>query len=384
MEVKELMDYESQEDAFKKCGHVRSRLVWGDPERIPEPWLTVFIPTYKRVNLLEEALNSVVQQWHTDFFWDIVVVDNEPDDGKANDTERLIREFDNPRILYYRNSENIRPGDNFNRGIYLARGKWVTMLHDDDLLVANALQSLEKLINLYDREDRPLGAIAAQYIQFDYDAARNEVKADIPGMNKYLSENPINMAMYHLTHRNVEVLGHIGGSVPSNGTTFLRAAVLEAGGFNEDYGISGDLILFYNIENHYSVYQTLTPLGFYRWGNNSMIKRESTFRVIRDGFLFREYVYRKHKMVGRLFRNCHYYKFSNDVLNERNRVSTDQLVLKDFDEIYDKRPRPLWYLFYRVVISRCYTLHKKAEGKALMRKLTREWKRNETNLKNPA
>lgn len=369
-----MLDYESREDCFRKCEHVRSRLVYGDPTRIPEPWLTVVVPTYKRVNLLEEALRSVLTQYHTDYFWDVVVVDNEPDDGKENDTERLIRELDSERILYYRNSENIRPGDNFNRGILLARGKWITMLHDDDLLVANTLQNLGKLIDLYDRPESPLGAIAAQYIQFDYDSVRNEVKADIPGMNRYLCEHPLDMCMYHLTHRNVEILSHIGGSVPSNGTTFLRKAVLEAGGFNEDFGISGDLILFYNIENTYAVYQTLTPLGFYRWGNNSMVKRESTYRVIRDGYLFREYVYKKHKLVGRLFRNCHYYKFTKDVLSERNRVCPDRLTLKDFDDIYSKRPNMVWYFIYRTVISKFYTLYKRREGKRTARRFAREQK----------
>ena len=377
MEKLPTIDYESRENCFKKMEHVKSRLICGDPSLIPEPWLTVFVPTYKRVNLLEEALRSVLTQWHTNFFWDIVVVDNEPDDGKENDTERLIRKLDSERILYYRNSENVCPADNFNRGILLSRGKWVTMLHDDDLLVADTLQKLGKLIELYDRPAIPLGAIAAQYIQFDYDSARNEVKADIPGMNKYLCEHPLNTSMYHLTHKNVEILGHIGGSVPSNGTTFLRKAVLDAGGFNDNYGISGDLILFYNIENEYAVYQTLTPLGFYRWGSNSMVKRESTYRTIRDGYLFREYVYKKHRIVGKLFRNCHYYRFTKDVLNERNRVCSDQLTLKDYDDLYSKRPNMLWYLFYRVVIGRIYSLYKKRESQSTAKKLMRKQEREQ-------
>ena len=368
MEGQTILDYESREDSFAKCAHVKSRFIYGDPSYIPDPWLTVLVPTYKRVNLLKEALQSVLTQLHTSFFWDVIVLDNEADDGKENETERLIREIDNKRILYYRNSENVRPADNFNRGILLARGKWVAMLHDDDLLVANTLRNLEKIILCYDRPEAPLGAIAAQYIQFEYDPVRNEVKADIPGMNNWLCTHSESIQLYHLTHRNVQILGHIGGSVPSNGTTFLRKAVLDAGGFNEDFGISGDLILFYNIENEYHVYQTLSPLGFYRWGNNSMIKLESTRRTIRDGFAFREYVYRKHPLIGRLFRSCHYRKFTTDVINERNRVCSDQLTLHDFDDVYDKRPNPLWYLIYRTVISRGYTRVKKIESKRLAKR----------------
>ena len=81
-----------------------------------------------------------------------------------------------------------------------------------------------------------------------------------------IEHKPKTEILYRLTHNHVKVLGHIGGTVPSNGSTYRREAVLEMGGFNEDYGISGDLILLYNIENRYEVYQTTTPLGFYRLG----------------------------------------------------------------------------------------------------------------------
>lgn len=245
MKSRSVINYEPREDCFKKCQHVKSRLVYGNPEYIREPWITVLVPTYKRVNMLEEALNSILTQLYTDFFWDIIVVDNEPDDGVENDTERLIRKIDNKRILYYRNSENIRPGDNFNRGFLLARGEWVMMLHDDDFLVSNALKTMGDLISAYDTERIPLGAIAPSYIQVTYDAAHDEIHADMSAINKELCSQPANYRLYKITHSNLKVLSHIGGTAPTAGCTFRRRAVMEAGGFNEDYGISGDLILFY-------------------------------------------------------------------------------------------------------------------------------------------
>lgn len=360
-----MIDYESRENCFAKCAYVQSRLVYGDPDVIPQPWLTVLVPTYRRTMLLKEALSSIIDQWHTDFSWDIVVLDNEPDDGEENETERLIRKLDNKRILYYRNSEHIRPGDNFNRGFLLARGKWVMMLHDDDLLILNTMQTMGRLIRAYDTPEQPLGAIAASYVQVEYDPARNEIKADIPGLNNYWCNQPHNYLLYQLTHSNVKVLAHIGGTAPTNGSTFLRTAVIEAGGFNEDYGISGDLILFYNIESKYNVYQTTFPLGFYRWGSNGMINSKSTYHVIRDGYDFREYIYAKKEnhLIGRLFRNCHYRKFSTDAVHEHNNVSRDQLTLSDFDEIYSKRPNPIWYIFYKGIISRIYGRYKHYQGK---------------------
>ena len=184
------INFESREDCLLKCDYVKSRLVYGDLSNGLTPWITVLIPTYKRAGMLEEALNSVLSQWHTDFFWDVIVLDNEPDNGQENDTERLIRQIDNKRVLYYRNSEHMRPGDNFNRGFLLARGEWVMMLHDDDLLVSNALQIMGRLIHMYDESNKILGAVVTSYIQVEYDTLCHKMKADVAGMNQYLCNHP--------------------------------------------------------------------------------------------------------------------------------------------------------------------------------------------------
>lgn len=375
-----IIDYGRMEDCFEKTKHVKSTLLYGDCSAIPQPWLTVFIPTYRRVDLLQQALDSVLRQWHTDFLWDIIIVDNEPYDGKANATERLIRKIDNPRILYYRNSENMRPGDNFNRGIFLARGKWVTMLHDDDLLIHNTLQNIGKLIKAYDGLDKkPLGAIAAAYSQFRFEPEHPfDCMPHIHSLNKYYCDLPVNYHMYRLTHTNVLMTSHLGGSVPSNGATYLRSAVLETGGFNDDLGISADLVLYYCIENRYAIYSTLTPLGFYRWGANTMIKPESTWKTIQAGYDIREYAYSEtlfSRLMGAMFRNCHYRKFTSDVINERNAVSKEKVTLDLYDDICSKRPNRFWYFIYIHVVLRSYYFYKKLQTERIYKKVVKGLKK---------
>ena len=366
MDKRPMINYEQRENCFVKCEHVKSRLVWGDESVIPKPWITVVMPTYRRPHLLKEALYSVLKQQHTDFLWDIIIVDNEPDDGKENDTERLVRQVNDSRILYYRNSENIWVGDNFNRCFSLARGEWVAMLHDDDLLMSNALKTIGFLIRAYDTKDRPLGAIAASYVQVEYDPVLDSIKEDIHQIDMHHSQRPISMEMYHITHNNVKAFAHIGGAAPTNGSTFRRRAVIDIGGFNESHGISGDLMLFYRLENEYAVYQTLAPIGFYRWGVNSMMNKDSLHRVINDNFEYREYIYQKsrvNQLVGKLLRNCHYRCFSMSAIEERVRINGESICLSDFDDIYNKRPNIIWYIFYKVCIAKAYGMYKKLETK---------------------
>lgn len=364
------LNYEEKRN-FIHIKDIRTRLKYGNVNNIKTPWITVIIPTYRRVKLLKEALDSVLSQVHCDFMWDIIIVDNEPDDGKINATERLIREVNSPRVLYYRNSFNVRPGDNFNRAMQIARGKWVSFLHDDDILIHNALQKIGKLIKAYSfKHGKPLGAISAKYFQFLYDKKRNKVLANIAELNNKFTNLPFSYQMYHLTHYNIWFTANIGGDVPSNGTTFNRKAALECGGFIEDFGISSDLILFYRLENKYRVYSTVQPLGFYRWGANTMVKVESTRKVIKDGYDFREYVYSKSfitRMWGKIFKNVHNRLFTTEVVNAKNMNTSknERIKVKDFLLSETRLPNKIWYAIYVIFIRKMYFLYKRIEGKIM-------------------
>lgn len=373
------INYEKHKDCFKDTEHITSTLLYGDLNDIKDPLFTILIPTYSRAALLKNALDSVLNQWHTSFFWDVIVLDNEAYDGKPNATERLIRKVDNPRVLYYRNSEHMRPGDNFNRGIYLARGKWVMILHDDDLLIANSLQNMGKIISfLEDISKKPLGAVSVKYHQFTYDPEHpNNHWADVLRAQNYYISLPTNYALWPLTHKNVLFTGHIGGDVPSNGAAYRREAVLEMGGFNDDFGISADLILYYRMENKYSVYSTLVPYGFYRWGVNTMARPDSTYKTIKAGYDFREYVYSKNiftRLWGHLFRTSQHRRFTAEVIRQKKSSVKTDISLHTFDNICDRKPNLHLYAFYVYVVRGLYE-------KIFSRKVYRIYKKSLKHLK---
>ena len=376
------INYEKNENCFQKTKHVKSILLYGDVTFFPRPLFTLLIPTYKRVEFLQEALESAIKQWHVPFEWEILVLDNEKYDGKSNETEMLIRKLHNPRIIYYRNSENIRPGDNFNRGIYLARGKWVMMLHDDDILFHNSLRNMYNLLTALDHVNkRQVGAISAKYHQFKYDEEKPDShKEEIENTHNWYAFQPMNYGLYKLSHSNVIFTGHIGGDIPSNGTTFLREAVLKVGGFNDDFGICADLVLFYALENYYDVYSTAVPYGFYRWGKNTMAKKESAYETIKFNFDFREYVYNKgffHKIWGFLFRKCQHRRFSINVLGYRKIGVGDKINISEYESICSLDVNRSFYVFYALIVRYVFEKYKGWEMTRLYRKIVKEISSND-------
>jgi glycosyltransferase involved in cell wall biosynthesis len=97
------------------------------------PFLTIAIPTYRRADLLAEAVRSALAQ-QLDRPIEVVVVDDDPQStGHARLLED-VPEIAAANFRYLRNRGNLGDFGNHSRCVASARGKWLTILHDDDLL----------------------------------------------------------------------------------------------------------------------------------------------------------------------------------------------------------------------------------------------------------
>lgn len=101
-----------------------------------KPLVSICIPTYNRVNYLKQALNSAVNQTYRNI--EIIVCDNCSQDL----TFDVVKSFTDPRIRYYRNISSIQPTSNWHKSIAYAKGEWVTLLGDDDLLDIHYVNTL--------------------------------------------------------------------------------------------------------------------------------------------------------------------------------------------------------------------------------------------------
>lgn len=91
-----------------------------------DPVVTVVIPTYNQAGYLREALASVLAQSFHD--WEVIVINNFSED----DTVAVVESFADFRIKleHFRNNGVI--GASRNRGIALARGRYIAFLDSDD------------------------------------------------------------------------------------------------------------------------------------------------------------------------------------------------------------------------------------------------------------
>ena len=104
------------------------------------PKVSVIIPTYNRLPMLKEAVDSVLAQDFEDF--ELIVVDDGSTDGTAEEIERYGK-----RVHLLQHPENRGVSAARNKGILRARGKYIAFLDSDDLWVKGKLKIQVTFLN---------------------------------------------------------------------------------------------------------------------------------------------------------------------------------------------------------------------------------------------
>ena len=100
--------------------------------------VSVIMPSYNTAEYICESIKSVVSQTYEN--WELIIVD----DCSTDNTDEVVAQFSDKRIIYLKNEKNSGAAVSRNRALKAARGKWIAFLDSDDLWRAD---KLEKQIN---------------------------------------------------------------------------------------------------------------------------------------------------------------------------------------------------------------------------------------------
>lgn len=111
------------------------------------PLISIAMPTCNRADsYLRQAIQSAVAQTYPNI--EIIVSDN----CSTDNTEQLVKSFNDSKIRYFRQSKNIGMVPNSNFCLDEAKGAYFILLHDDDLLdhdfVSNCMNAVNDDTNI--------------------------------------------------------------------------------------------------------------------------------------------------------------------------------------------------------------------------------------------
>jgi len=127
---------------------------------IPTPLVSICIPTYNRARYLECLLGWLAGQ-QANYPFEIVISDN----ASTDDTQQVVEAFlDRLPIAYFRQEANIELYKNLYFACSKGRGKYITYLADDDIIV---LESLGEILQAME-ESPKVGAAYAPWTLVDW------------------------------------------------------------------------------------------------------------------------------------------------------------------------------------------------------------------------
>lgn len=92
------------------------------------PLVSICIPTFNRAGMVGKAIESALAQTYSNI--EVIVVDN----ASTDNIEDVVASYDDPRLKFVKNKENLGLFGNFNRCIDLYNGSLLHILHSDDYI----------------------------------------------------------------------------------------------------------------------------------------------------------------------------------------------------------------------------------------------------------
>ena len=97
--------------------------------------VSIIIPYYKKKDYIKKTINSILKQTYEKF--EIIIINDEPGELSKNILSFLKKK--DSRIKIINNKKNIGAGKSRNKGINIAKGKYIAFIDSDDVWKKNKL-----------------------------------------------------------------------------------------------------------------------------------------------------------------------------------------------------------------------------------------------------
>jgi len=246
-------------DNFADYRDIKSVKLWGNLDFCKNPDVSIIMPCYSHPDYFKQSLQSAINQDYKGTY-EIIIADNNELTNTPTENQKIVEEFNDPRVIYYRNVKNIGMFGNWNRLAELARAPFVVYLHDDDMLLPSSLTTLTVLQKRYNAD-----GVNGAHVTID--ALGNVEESRKRHSNRKLlilkQKKGIHANLFDM------FLGRSGGT--GCGCLFRKDAFLKIGGFSPEFYPSADYALNANMAYRFKLISTFEKTFFYRVAENESL-----------------------------------------------------------------------------------------------------------------
>jgi len=208
-----------------------------------QPKMSIVMAVYNGKKYLKDAIDSVLQQSFTNYEFIIV------DDCSTDSTPSIISLYNDNRIRYIRNKENLGQTPSLNIALKISKGKYIARIDGDDIYIQDKLK-----IQYYFMEKNPDVAVCGTA------GERIDENGNQSGFRLYPQDPK-------------DIYFRIFYQSPINHVSVImrRSVVIDNGGYDEKYPYCADFALWSKlIKNNYKIVNLPNLLVQYRVFEDSL------------------------------------------------------------------------------------------------------------------
>jgi glycosyltransferase involved in cell wall biosynthesis len=208
---------------------------------VNNPSISVVMAAYNTEAYVAEAIQSILKQTHTDFEFIII------NDASTDKTLSVIKSYTDKRIVIIENESNCGLAASLNKGIRIAKGKYIARMDADDISAANRL---ERQLNILEKNPdidvcvTPMQLFGSEKsVTGDGLSSDNDIKAEL-----------------------------IWGTPTNHATMLMRAEKMKANNlyYDETFGVGQDWKFWFDVRDRVKIYGLNELLYFYRRGDHNV------------------------------------------------------------------------------------------------------------------
>jgi glycosyltransferase involved in cell wall biosynthesis len=233
------------------------------------PYISVVLPVFNGEKYLRQSIDSVLAQDDREF--ELIIWDDCSTDG----SKQIVDGYQDPRIRRFENATNLGLFKTLNLAIGEARGEWIRLWSQDDMMKPICLGAEREFVNAQPE-------IGMLYCAVDIVDENGKVTFPTP-FDPTPQVVPPSLATQIMFFH-----GSISGNIANVG---LKRSVLdEVGLFCEDMKISGDFEMWMRVAGKYSIGHISEALIFLRSHSGQFSRARGSYAVSikEDQLIYRE------------------------------------------------------------------------------------------------
>lgn len=105
-----------------------------------QPLVSICVPAYNSAEFVLKTIQSILNQTYRNL--EVVITD----DCSKDSTSQIISSFEDDRIKYFQNTENLGVEKNWNKTLHLSKGKYCKVMGADDIIYPTFIEEQVKIL----------------------------------------------------------------------------------------------------------------------------------------------------------------------------------------------------------------------------------------------